>query len=251
VDPGPDGAVGALTASNVQLGAGSTLAAQLSGPAATSLDRLIVPGSVNLNNAGLQATLGFTPEVGAGLTLIQHDAAGPVNGTFNGLPQGGTLTLNGLTFQVNYAGGDGNDVVLTRTANAPTGPTPPTEPNPPAPPAPPITPSACAPRPNVSVSSQPAGPGRLRVTVAAGTQPATPNNRLLELRFQAGTNVALDINGQTGLTGPQTITFADRPSSVTFEVQHVQAGAAATLPFSVVDDCGAFQTLVGGGPNAF
>jgi hypothetical protein len=91
----------------------------------------------------------------------------------------------------------------------------------------------------------------LRVTVAAGTQPATPNNRLLELRFQAGTNVALDINGQTGLTGPQTITFADRPSSVTFEVRRVQAGAAATLPLAVVDDCGAFQTLVGGGPNAF
>ena len=35
--------------------------------------------------------------------------------TFTGLAQGASLTLNGMTFQISYAGGTGNDVVLTRT----------------------------------------------------------------------------------------------------------------------------------------
>src|SRR5205085_1975939 len=41
-----------------------------------------------------------------------------VSGTFAGLPEGGTVTIAGRTFSLSYAGGTGNDIVLT--AHAPT-----------------------------------------------------------------------------------------------------------------------------------
>jgi hypothetical protein len=37
-------------------------------------------------------------------------------GTFKGLAQNATFVQNGMTFQINYQGGDGNDVVVTRIA---------------------------------------------------------------------------------------------------------------------------------------
>ena len=54
--------------------------------------------------------------IGAAFTLIQNDGTEAVMGTFAGLPQGATLVLGGMTFQISYVGGTGNDVVLTRTA---------------------------------------------------------------------------------------------------------------------------------------
>jgi len=98
---------------------------------------------------------------------------------------------------------------------------------------------------------QPIGPGRLQVIVTAGTQPATPNNRLSELRFQPGANTLVDVNGQTGLTGAATVSLPGRPASATFVLQRAQAGQPSHLPFVVVDDCGPFPTFVGGGPTAF
>ena len=37
----------------------------------------------------------------------------PVSGTFAGLPEGSTVSSGGTTWQISYAGGDGNDVTLT------------------------------------------------------------------------------------------------------------------------------------------
>jgi trimeric autotransporter adhesin len=63
--------------------------------------------SVNLNSATLQVSLapGFTPAPGIGLTIIQ----GNVSGSFNGLPQGTTFSVDGLNFTISYQRG----VVLT------------------------------------------------------------------------------------------------------------------------------------------
>ncbi len=67
-----------------------------------------------LDAAGDHAT--GTPAVGSAFTLIQNDGKDAVTGTFAGLPQGATLLLDGMTFQINYVGGTSNDVGLTRIA---------------------------------------------------------------------------------------------------------------------------------------
>jgi hypothetical protein len=103
----------------------------------------------------------------------------------------------------------------------------------------------------VIVRAESTGAGRLRVTVTAGTTPATPINRLVELRFGAGTNTLVDVGGQTGRSGSFTVPLADRPATVSFVVQRAIAGQASHLPFTVVDVCGLWPTFVGGGPSAF
>ncbi len=84
--------------------------------AGSGYDQLSVTGTVNLAGATLNVNLTFTPAVGSAFTLIQNDGKDAVVGTFAGLAQGATLVLDGMTFQISYVGGTGNDVVLTRTA---------------------------------------------------------------------------------------------------------------------------------------
>ncbi len=83
--------------------------------------QLNVTGAVDLAGATLNLQLGqdFTPSIGQQFTIINNDGVDPISGTFAGVPQGGTVTSGGLSYTVNYAGGDGNDVVLTRIS-APT-----------------------------------------------------------------------------------------------------------------------------------
>jgi hypothetical protein len=116
---------------------------------------------------------------------------------------------------------------------------------------PPPTPLACAPRPPVSIASANTGDGRLRVAVTAGTASPNDANRLTELRFQAGTNALIDVAGQTGRSGPFTVTLTEHPTSITFDVQRATPGQPTTLPFIVADTCGDWPTFVGGGPRAF
>jgi hypothetical protein len=59
---------------------------------------------------------GFTPAIGQAFTIIHSISANPIRGTFAGLPEGGTFTVDGFTFQITYKGGTGNDVVVTRVA---------------------------------------------------------------------------------------------------------------------------------------
>ena len=44
---------------------------------------------------------------------INNSAATPIRGTFANLPDGSTFTVGNNTFQANYEGGDGNDLILT------------------------------------------------------------------------------------------------------------------------------------------
>ena len=94
--------------------AGSTLAIQLGGTATGDYDRFIVNGQVSLGG-GLSLSLvnGFVPAEGMAFTLVSNDAADAVSGTFSGLPNGAAVVASSSIFTINYAGGDGNDVVLT------------------------------------------------------------------------------------------------------------------------------------------
>jgi len=111
--------------------------------------------------------------------------------------------------------------------------------------------SACSPRPAVTVTTQRTGDGRLAVTLMADTRGPSGANRLTELRFGAGANALIDVAGQTGRTGAFTVPLPDRPTSLTFVVRRVTPGQPTTVPLTVVDDCGTWPTLVGGGVGAF
>ncbi len=64
-------------------------------------------------------TFNFAPMRGGVYILVKNNGSGPVNGIFNGLPQGAVVstTVGGRTyyFRISYTGGDGNDITLTET----------------------------------------------------------------------------------------------------------------------------------------
>lgn len=87
-------------------------------------DVLQVAGTVTLNNKPLNVNLGFTPADGATFVIVDNDGTDPVSGIFvmranptanfgTPLPEGTTFAVSGRQFQISYAGGTGNDVVLT------------------------------------------------------------------------------------------------------------------------------------------
>jgi hypothetical protein len=114
VSPGTSSPAILTDTGDLNLGAGSTFTAALNGDTAGSgYSQLVVAGQVNLNNATLNATAGFTPTGNDQFTIINNLGSGAVNGTFDGLAEGATTTINGETYRISYVGGTGNDVVLT------------------------------------------------------------------------------------------------------------------------------------------
>jgi T5SS/PEP-CTERM-associated repeat protein len=91
------------------------LVMEIGGPTPGSqYDRLTVSGEIDVGGSlALSFLNGYTPPFGQQFTLIDNLGAGPIIGTFDGLPEGGLLTANGITFATTYAGGTGNDLVIT------------------------------------------------------------------------------------------------------------------------------------------
>jgi alpha-tubulin suppressor-like RCC1 family protein len=120
-------------------------------------------------------------------------------------------------------------------------------------PSPTATGTTCPSQGRVAVQAVPADGGRLRVTVTVqGT-----GNGLQALQFAGPSTQVPSPNAQIedaqgGLhTLPATLTLTGQPTSYTFYVRRVTVGQATTVAFTVVDNCGAWPTLVGGGPSAF
>ena len=94
-----------------------TLDEQIGGlTAGTQYGQIIVNGDVNLAGS-LQVALvnSFAPHLNDSFTIIDDRGSNPVNGTFTNLPEGASVwdTTHTYRFIISYAGGDGNDVVLT------------------------------------------------------------------------------------------------------------------------------------------
>ena len=103
---------------NLALGSGN-LALVLSD--ATTYDAFAVAGSLNLSGATLNLSVG-TVNDGDTFTIFSVAGTDPaaVTGTFVNLPtSGSSLTIGNRIFTINYAGGDGNDIVLTALPSAP------------------------------------------------------------------------------------------------------------------------------------
>jgi hypothetical protein len=113
--------------------------------------------------------------------------------------------------------------------------------------APPTSPAACTPRPKVTVNTAPSGDGRLRVTVTT----SGAGNGMQSIRFNATNKALLDVpGGPTGSTGNFVHQLTGSPTSFSFFMRRQEAGQAATSNFTVVDACGDWPTLAGGGPTA-
>lgn len=79
-------------------------------------DQIKVNGSVTLGNGTLSLLRyqDYAPVAGAKYTIIDNDGSDAVSGTFKDLPEGATFNgEGGGVYRINYAGGDGNDVVIT------------------------------------------------------------------------------------------------------------------------------------------
>lgn len=101
-----------------------------------------------------------------------------------------------------------------------------------------------SPRPPVRLTTSANGDGRLRVVISGGAAP------FLRMVVGNASNAVVDMpGGPTGVTG-QTVQFPTYPSTATFYVRRLAAGPA-TVPITVVDACGSWNTFVGGGAGAF
>jgi hypothetical protein len=99
---------------------------------ASNYDKVIAgegatPGTTTVllrNGSTLNVSLyaGWSVTSGDTFTIIDNRGDQPVSGVFDSLPEGQQFSINGITFNITYIGGDGNDVVLTAltTGNAPT-----------------------------------------------------------------------------------------------------------------------------------
>lgn len=106
----PGSSVGTLSLGDLTLSNGAIYFVELSAPGVG--DKLNVTGAVDLLGATLSGTLlnSFVPQPGETFTIISNDGIDPTIGLF---AQGALVDFGQASFSIDYASGDGNDVVLT------------------------------------------------------------------------------------------------------------------------------------------
>jgi hypothetical protein len=110
----------------------------------------------------------------------------------------------------------------------------------------------CPTRPTVNVSVVPSSATQLQATIAVNGAVGVPSNQIRGLEIGTATNALLDFPaGPTGVSSNTPVPLPPGTTTITFTVRRVSAGAAATVALTVVDNCGRWPTLVGGGVNAF
>jgi autotransporter-associated beta strand protein len=116
VDPGSP--TGVLTVNaDTTLASGTTFTVDLNGTeAGTEYDQFAQNGAIHLNGATLVLEVGYTPTPADRYVLVDNDGADPIDGTFAGYANHAIVNVSGQDFRIFYDGGDGNDVVLVKTA---------------------------------------------------------------------------------------------------------------------------------------
>ncbi len=91
----------------------TTLTYDLNGSTTSAYDQLEqTGGTINLDNCTLQLNGSYTPQPTDVFTLIDKSNTGSIDGHFTGLPEGDSLSFNGVTLYITYLAGNGNDVAL-------------------------------------------------------------------------------------------------------------------------------------------
>ncbi len=78
----------------------------------TEHDLVVVIGNVIIGGSILEISATGTPP--GILEIIENDDIDPIVGTFEGLPEGSPVAIDGKTYFISYVGGTGNDVVLSQ-----------------------------------------------------------------------------------------------------------------------------------------
>ena len=111
-----DSGTGTLTLSrHLRLSSNGTLKAAVSGSGSGRIVLTNQLARVLLENPVLDISLlsGGAAAFASGITLIDNQGVNPIEGTFLGLPEGGSLDLGSQRVaDITYLGGDGNDVAL-------------------------------------------------------------------------------------------------------------------------------------------
>jgi fibronectin-binding autotransporter adhesin len=107
-------AIGApVTTGGVAIDSGGHFEVQINGVSpGTQYGQLNVGGGVSLNGAlDINAAQGLA--AGSTFTILNKTSAGAVSGIFAGKAEGSVFTASGYPWIISYAGGSGNDLVLT------------------------------------------------------------------------------------------------------------------------------------------
>ena len=80
----------------------------------TGFGMIEVTGEINLTGMTLDLSVGYLPMNGSTYTLLDNDDSDPVIGTFNGLPEGAMLIIDGRPFTISYRAGAGSNNVMIR-----------------------------------------------------------------------------------------------------------------------------------------
>lgn len=114
----PGNSAGALSTEDFTLLAGARLEIEIAGATAGSgYDQVRVQGVVNVAGATLDLSLLdlFEPRFGQSYTIVDNDGADAVVGAFAGYADGAVFMLDGRLMTITYQGGDGNDIVVSKT----------------------------------------------------------------------------------------------------------------------------------------
>lgn len=117
VDPRNSGVLGgSMQFNSVNFLSGGILGAQFYGPHPTGgNDSLYVLNGVTLGTPAFSAGFQYPPHEGDVITVIDKIGAGAISGVFSGFPEGAVRMMGDIPVVTSYAGGDGNDAVLTVT----------------------------------------------------------------------------------------------------------------------------------------
>ena len=99
------------------------------------------------------------------------------------------------------------------------------------------------------MTSTKVAPGTLRVTISAGAA-SSGSNTIQQIRFGSRANAIID-TGTQAASGNFTVTLPAQSVVYTFTVKRSVTGQATTVPLTVIDWCGEWSTLIGGGATAF
>ena len=111
----PGSSLGTLTiGSQLTLTSGNTFVTQINGANVGSFGQVsVTSGVTSLGSSILSITSATGLSAGQQITIINNGNTVPINGQFNGLVEGASITVGNTVFTISYKGGTGNDVVLT------------------------------------------------------------------------------------------------------------------------------------------